>query len=68
MGKEEGILWVAVLATKLIHLPDKPAGVAQIGSQTVEVDPCFVCVSSVAVKRGTTNALGNVVCPFFVPS
>jgi hypothetical protein len=28
---------VAVLANKLIHLPDKPAGVAQIGIQTIEV-------------------------------
>ena len=37
VGEEEGILYVAVLATKLIHLPDEPAGVGQIGTQTVEV-------------------------------
>ena len=37
VGEEGGILYVAVLATKLIHLPDEPAGVAQIGTQTVEV-------------------------------
>ena len=33
--KEEGTLCVAVLATKLIHLPDEPAGVGQIGTPTV---------------------------------
>ena len=34
---KKGLLWTAVLATKLIHLPDKPAGVAKIGTHAVEL-------------------------------
>jgi len=37
-GKERGFLKPPFLATKLIHLPDKPAGVAEIGTQSVETD------------------------------
>jgi hypothetical protein len=33
VGYDEGVLWVGILATKLIHPPDKPAGVAEIGTQ-----------------------------------
>jgi hypothetical protein len=36
VGEEEDVLCGAVLAAKLIHLPDEPAGVGQIGTQTVE--------------------------------
>ena len=31
VGEEAGILYVALLATKLIHLPDEPAGVGSCG-------------------------------------
>ena len=52
MSEEEGILYVAVLATKLIHLPDEPAGVRQIGTQTVEVlSPEYSLLHCIRPKR-----------------
>jgi hypothetical protein len=36
VGEEERVLWAAALATKLIHLPDEPAGGAKIGHQAAE--------------------------------
>ena len=69
-GKEdEGVLCVAVLATKLIHLPDEPAGVGQIGTQTVELArfvarTCrflFPWSSAPFDRRGLAGAAGRVI-------
>jgi hypothetical protein len=59
VGEEEGILCVAVLATKLIHLPDEPAGVGQIRTQTVEVLRAQLGMPSRPRGTGRREAAGN---------